>query len=284
MTGFAAPPVPAVPLPFFVDGIGGQRFCLFHSPATNTPIRAALVYIHPFAEEMNRSRRMAALQARAFAAAGVAVLQIDLFGCGDSHGDFSDARWAIWKDDIALAMRWLSEQTDAPIGLWGLRLGGLIALDVAASSPGEIDHILLWQPVLNGRIFLTQFLRLRLANQILSGADTSGTQALRDALNRGESLEIAGYELHPELATALDALDAGKLAVPSGRIDWLELKSETGRPAAPATEKVIAAWQQRDVKVRLQEVLCPPFWSMQEPAECPALLETSMCILDGVHA
>ncbi len=52
---------------------------------------------------MNKSRRMAALQARAFAAMGFGVLQIDLFGCGDSSGDFSDARWDIWKQDLAIA-------------------------------------------------------------------------------------------------------------------------------------------------------------------------------------
>ena len=49
---------------------------------------------------MNKSRRMAALQARAFAEMGFGVLQIDLFGCGDSSGDFSDARWDIWKQDL----------------------------------------------------------------------------------------------------------------------------------------------------------------------------------------
>jgi len=36
---------------------------------------------------MNKSRRMAALQARVFAAMGFGVLQIDLFGCGDSRAN-----------------------------------------------------------------------------------------------------------------------------------------------------------------------------------------------------
>lgn len=45
--------------------------------------RGSIVYIHPFAEEMNKSRRMAALQARALTLAGFAVLQLDLIGCGD---------------------------------------------------------------------------------------------------------------------------------------------------------------------------------------------------------
>ncbi len=39
-----------------------------------------VVHVHAFAEEMNKSRRMAAMQSRALAAAGFAVLQIDLLG------------------------------------------------------------------------------------------------------------------------------------------------------------------------------------------------------------
>ncbi len=60
-----------------------QRFCLFH-PAQGRASGAPLLYLHPFAEEMNKSRRMAALQSRALAEHGYAVLQIDLLGCGDS--------------------------------------------------------------------------------------------------------------------------------------------------------------------------------------------------------
>ena len=69
---------------------------------------------------MNKARRMAALQSRALAAAGFAVLQIDLFGCGDSSGDFADASWAAWQQDVALAVQWLSEHaTGGRIDLFG---------------------------------------------------------------------------------------------------------------------------------------------------------------------
>ena len=40
---------------------GGQRFCLFHE-AHDQPSRGLILYVHPFAEEMNKSRRMAALR------------------------------------------------------------------------------------------------------------------------------------------------------------------------------------------------------------------------------
>jgi exosortase A-associated hydrolase 2 len=97
----AHPPAQA----FFLDATPGQRFCMYYSVAVDTKIQGAIIYIHPFADEMNMSRRMAALQAKQFAAKGFAVLQIDLLGCGDSSGEFGDARWDIWKEDIALAKK-----------------------------------------------------------------------------------------------------------------------------------------------------------------------------------
>ena len=79
------------PEPLFIDRPGGDLFALYHPPR-RAP-QGGVVYIPPFAEEMNRSRRMAALQARALAESGWGVLTIDPYGCGDSAGDFADARW-----------------------------------------------------------------------------------------------------------------------------------------------------------------------------------------------
>src|SRR6218665_17582 len=110
--------------PFFLDAAdGGQRYCI-HPPAQGSVKRGQMLYLHPFAEEMNKTRRMAALQARALAQAGFEVLQLDLLGCGDSAGDFGDASWQGWLDDVHLACAWLQSQPrPAPLWLWGLRAG-----------------------------------------------------------------------------------------------------------------------------------------------------------------
>jgi exosortase A-associated hydrolase 2 len=84
---------------FFLPVEPGQRLCIFHHPAAR-PTRGGVVYVHPFAEEMHKARRMAALQARRLADEGFAVMQIDLHGCGDSSGDFSEARWDLWKREL----------------------------------------------------------------------------------------------------------------------------------------------------------------------------------------
>ena len=67
-------------------------------------------HLPPFAEEMNHSRRMATLQAHRLAALGIDVLVVDLFGTGDSAGDFADARWETWQEDAKAAVAWLGRR------------------------------------------------------------------------------------------------------------------------------------------------------------------------------
>ncbi len=275
--------LPAQAEPFFLAREGGQRFCLFHPPAG--VVRGAVLYVHPFGEEMNKARRMAALQARALAALGYGVLQLDLHGCGDSSGDFGDARWELWKDDLAAGHAWLRQRLDAPVSLFGLRLGALLVLDYARSAGHAPAQLVLWQPVHNGAAFLTQFLRLRVANDMLGdGAEKSGgTQALRAALHAGEPLEIAGYELAPALAAAIDALDASQLGVAGIPVHWFEAVPAAGRALPPAVAKVHAAWQAAGVELHVHVLPCPPFWSSQEITECPALLAATSSIFSGAH-
>jgi len=264
---------------FFLNNNGARRFCLYHPPAGIC--RGAVLYVHPFAEEMNRSRRMAALQARALAAAGFGVLQIDLLGCGDSGGDFGEARWDLWKQDLALGAHWLRQRVDGPFVLWGLRLGALLALDYARDARHPVDAMLLWQPVLKGAQHLTQFLRLRLAGVLLAEGDNSihgGTQGLREALQAGQALEIAGYELAPQLAATLEALALDTLA-PACRVDWLETVSAPGQDAAPGAARAAAAWQEAGVDVRLHTVQCAPFWATSEITENVTWLDTSLAAL-----
>ena len=263
--------------PFFLKTDSGERFCLYHAPRSGMECRGIFLYVHPFGEEMNKSRRMAALQARAFAEIGFGVLQMDLFGCGDSSGDFADARWNIWKRDLALARTWAENRVAAPISLWGLRLGALLALDFARSSKKKVDQIILWQPVISGESFLTRFLRLQLANEMLvkGNEKTGGTSALRSALEAGKPLEVAGYELAPALAIAIDGLKAAELTVTSSRIHWFEIVPEQGRAMAPAGAKVVTAWKENAIDLHLHLISCSPFWATQEILECPELVSAT---------
>jgi len=222
------------------------------------------------------------LQARQLADIGYGVLLIDLFGCGDSTGEFGDARWEIWKADLAIAKTWLEDRLSTQVGLWGLRLGALLALDFARNVPGTIASLILWQPVISGKSLVTQFLRLRIAADMLSdGQPAPGTQAMRDAMRAGEILEIAGYDLAPALAFAIDALDAKALWVNTAPIHWFDLVRIAESTIPPATAEVISEWQRQGVDLHRYRVPGLPFWATQELSACPELLTATTAHLDG---
>jgi len=290
------------------DGVATDtRFAILHRPA-GAP-RSLVVYAHPLGEEMNKSRRMVAMQARALAAAGHAVLLPDLLGCGDSPGDFGDASWDGWVDEISTAARWLRDAAagwtaDAgatptppstpstpatpatpavpaapPLVLWGLRAGALLAV-AAAARLGTVRQLLLWQPPPSGRTLLQQFLRLQAAAQLLGrDGDAAGADALRTRLAAGDTVEVAGYRLAPALA---QGLEQARLTPVTGvqRLHWMELSLREPAALSPAAGPVIAAWQQAGCEVLPQVVAGPPFWQTTEIEDAPALIAATLAALD----
>jgi len=269
---------------FFLQLGQGSRFCVLHKPLDVARTRGAILFVHPFAEEMNKSRRMVAVQSRAFAAAGWTVLQVDLLGCGDSAGDFSDATWQLWTQDVVAATQWLRTTTGHEPVLWGLRSGCLLITEAAQSLDGSLA-LILWQPVLSGKQFLQQFLRLKVANQITAEdpSERSGTQQLRTQLIEGIAIEVAGYTLAPALALPMEAAGLELQERPT-RVAWLEVGASTDEELSPAARLRIEAWQQAGHSVEARVVNGPRFWQTLEISECPALVDTTIRLIDGWSA
>lgn len=263
--------------PFFLGSPRGPLFCLYLAPA-DKPANQGILYFHPFAEEMHKSRRMAALQARAFARAGYAVLQVDLTGCGDSAGDFGDATWEAWRDDARLAHAWLAGKVPGPVTLWGLRLGASLAIDTAPTF-ANVSRLLLWQPVVDGDQFLTRFLRIKLASEMLSeGQAQTGTKELRAKLEKGEAVEVGGYLLAPDLARGLAKLNLAELP-PTCAVEWIEVGAKPSDDIAPAGRRVVEAWRTAGTRVHTQTVQGESFWVTQEITECAQLVETTLKVV-----
>ena len=281
----AATTLPSPSTPFFLDdGAGGQRLCV-HYPVADAAPRGQIVLLPPFAEEMNKSRRMTALAGRAFAAAGFEVLTIDLLGCGDSSGDFGDASWAHWRHDVRLALDWLdaraapgADGVKPPLWLWGLRAGALLApaaFDALADRP---LNLLLWQPMTAGKLQLQQFMRLRVAADLIGGQAKGAVQAMRDQLARGEPVEIAGYLLAPALAEGLEAAQL-KPSARVRRVAWLEVSPREDATLTPAATMALEAWTAQGAEVRAAVCQGPSFWAATEIEEAPRLIEASLAAL-----
>jgi exosortase A-associated hydrolase 2 len=251
--------------PLFIPSVPGSLFCIYFAAAGTTTNRA-IIHIPAFAEEMNKSRRMVNLQARSLAELGCSVLLVDLYGTGDSAGDFSEANWEIWLQNIADAISWLKQQGVTRIDLWGLRTGNLLAMDFAARHPQEIEHLLCWHPVLNGETFMNQFLRLRIVAAVMdNNASREKTSELKQRLLNGESIEVAGYVLHPELAKPIMALHAEQLDLKQlAEIAIFEVISGENIPVSSITSKLLSVHHKKSVNSSLTKVAGDPFWIGQE--------------------
>lgn len=227
---------------------------------------------------MNKARHVVAQASRRLAALGIGVLLIDLKGCGDSTSAFEDATWDDWRSDMHLAADFMHRRGHKPLVLWGMRLGALLAAQCAVEMAAAVSRCLLWQPVVLGETHMSQFLRLRVANAMLSGAQGGETsKAVRARLAGGESLEIAGYRLSPALAATIERLDLESLRPPCP-VRWLEVIPEEHRAPPPAALRVIGVWQHQGTPVTLTPLVAEPFWGATNAAElvqCQAIVDAT---------
>jgi len=260
---------------FFLETGAGRCFCLYF-PAHGTP-RGAILHFHPFAEELNRSRRMISLQARALAAAGHAVLLIDLFGCGDSGGDFGEATWGAWVENLESAVGWLRGRTDAPLWLWGLRAGCLLSA-VLVERGLRPTGLLMWQPVLSGEQALRQFLRLKAASDMAGGRIAQDHAALRQALDAGAEVHVAGYRLGAALARGMAAAEL-RLGEGRMRIECFEMAGGPAAEISPALSARLEQWRAGGHQARARAIDAPSFWQTAEISTSLALIEATVQVL-----
>jgi exosortase A-associated hydrolase 2 len=263
--------------PFFLDSPQGPLFAVLHRPADGRPWHGNVLCCMPFNEEMNRCRAMATALAQQLAPAGWGVMVIDLLGTGDSAGDYSDARWALWLDNLRLARDWLQQRPGGCQALLGIRLGAVLAAELHAQAGDAGVRLVLWQPVIDGKTHLTQFMRVRIAaNMDRADLPRETTSTMRQQWALGELVEIAGYALHPELAQAIDTAQLATHGLPAGaRLLWLEHAAEADAPLLPATQRLLEQWPGPDVHRTVQQFGGPAFWQVHERVEAPQAVEAT---------
>jgi exosortase A-associated hydrolase 2 len=260
----------------FLRNQGRNLFYLLLEP-TGAVVHGSLLFLPPFADEMNKSRRMVACQARALADAGYRVMLLDLSGCGDSGGDFVDASWNNWLQDAECAARFLMDQNHPAPVIWGLRMGALLACDLAHEHP-EFQKLVLWQPVLNGEQQVDQFLRLRTVPTSLNSEATFDRKSLWDELRAGRALEIAGYELSSTLALEMARTRLNDLR-PRNQVHWLEVGMVPGGSVTAGSDKVVAHWLAQGTNVVTRYVHGDPFW---RTVDAEVNSELVQCTLDAL--
>lgn len=258
---------------YLPDAQGGRLFALHSTPRSSA--RGVLLYVHPFAEEMNRARRMAALACQAFVAEGWAVLQLDLAGCGDSSGDCEGTSWEAWLGNIDAATAWLRTRYSVPIVLWGLRAGCLLLSDWLARSDAE-HPVMYWQPVSSGRQHMTHFLLLKVAGETPGDQDAKSiVQGMRSRLDMGGSVDVAGYTVSAGIVKGIEQAVLDFAAGYRGRVSVLEVTSSGRNELTPILASFVGRWREGGMDIETDVATGPAFWLTQEVSVAPDLIERS---------
>ncbi len=265
----------------FVGEPDRRIFVLAHHPESFNG-RCVLV-CPPFAEEMNKSRRMLTELAGLLASRGVALVIPDLYGTGDSEGDFSDATWGRWLADLATSERWIEARGWRVDAMLGIRLGCVLAAQYAATRTSPLNRTVFWQPVTEGARALDQFLRLRVAASLMSDVKET-TADLKARFAAGEAVEVAGYAVAPALARELEQASLLKsINRHAGTVHWFEVLRAADAPLpVPAVKAMEQLRQQLDAT--LHPVVGEPFWATTEVMINPALLAETAASLAGASS
>ncbi len=177
-------------------------FGIYHTPQGGPTRDCGIVLCYPLGNEYINSHRAYRQLAYRLSQVGFPVLRFDFYGCGDSDGDCEQGEMRQWLTDIAAAIREIRGKSGVrQVCLVGLRLGGTLAA-MAGAAWGDLDGLVLWDPVINGRTYLEELRALHQERLRIVFRDE-----LQDTLRAERPTEIIGFPLTPSLLTALEHLD-----------------------------------------------------------------------------
>ena len=193
----------------FIDGGAQRLFSVLHEAVEGAGAPSVgVVLVHPFMEERQDAHPFLRDLAVRLAAQGFPALRVDLSGCGDSEGDWSEATVAGWLGDVAASARYLRRAAGVrEVVLLGMRYGA--ALAVAAAEAAEAKGVALVAPVLRGREYVLDVLRAYIAAEmVLNKKAGVSRDVLMARLDEGESVNLFGYAFTRAQRDGMLGLDA----------------------------------------------------------------------------
>lgn len=141
---------------FYFGPSSTYLFGAYHPPQ-NGNRREGIVICNPFGQEYLRAHRSLRRLAINLSALGYSVLRFDYRGTGDSAGTIDKVTADDWQEDIRHAIQELMDIAAVPkVSLLGLRLGALLAAQVAANN-SQISRLVMWDPIVSGKTYIDGF-------------------------------------------------------------------------------------------------------------------------------
>lgn len=122
---------------FNIDGIAATAYF----PSDGKSICSATVVCHGWGGNRHLWRLPEKIKNKV-TKRGMAVVSIDMYGCGDSKGDYKDMTYALWAKDVAAAVRYVRGKYNInKVGVFGFSSGSTAAFRCAAET-SEPDFII----------------------------------------------------------------------------------------------------------------------------------------------
>jgi exosortase A-associated hydrolase 1/exosortase A-associated hydrolase 2 len=251
----------------------------------------AVLVVQACLDEQALSRRMLAHAARGMAEAGWWMLTVDPFGTGDSAGDHGEASLERWRDDLGeAACRLRMQAPHGPLVLLGIRLGALLAVDLARLLPQPPQGLVLWNPPARGAALVDPLRRLaRLGLRDGDSREREGQDAPGSAAT---PMRLAGWPIAPALLEGLRGLrlDAATApASPGAGIHVIQTQRMAGDDMAltappPAIAAALATWEQSGWQARFSTLVGEPWWSAMDPSNPAPLTALTLAALADIAA
>ena len=190
---------PNMVVPLYFGPAHKRLFGCYHDAEIGKTRNCGVLVCQPMGHEYIYCHRALRQLATRLAEAGFPVLRFDFYGCGDSYGDLEDGKISQWLQDISLAIEELKNKAGVThICLMGIRLGAALSF-IAAAQRGDIDTLVLWDPVVIGKVYLDELcclqkeaLRCRPKPIVKTNLDYT---------------EVIGFPLSPGLRAELETLN-----------------------------------------------------------------------------
>lgn len=187
--------------PFYFGTRQHRLFGIYEAARQSGAHAAVLCY--PFGAEYVSAHRSMRQLATLLTVAGYHVLRFDYYGTGNSAGEMTDASLCDWISDIRMAADEVRSITNSSrITLVGLRLGATLAA-MAVAALGEIDALVLWDPVMSGPDYLDEL-----------GVDYEPAHGRRDGRSpvMDHGYQVGGFPLTFAMSRHIATLDLAALA------------------------------------------------------------------------
>lgn len=258
---------------FFFEGSGKRRLLGFlHRPPKVKRRSTGVVFCHAFADEKSASHRILVTAGKFFSECGFPVLRFDMSGCGDSEGELDEVTLKDWQQDLYSAVEVLKNEVGVEqYILCGLRLGGGLSL-LHAKEHRDATLLILWQPVIDFKKHISEFIRKKISTRIASGENgrLSLAGVLKELSDVGRT-SVIGYPITERLYQSFCDSD---------------LMISDFTPPCPTLLTTISLMEQSSMvlknrfgagldngdKIRLIQIRAEPFWDRPWRFDCQEVL------------